>query len=78
MSCVRLADAMSGARLERAVLWAGLEAGMWVEEGALLVLRLRAAGDSDFGVEAAGEVSRATELLTPFRPFMTGPGASLL
>lgn len=59
-------------------LCAGRVEGKW-EEGAEapLVLMLRD-GDSGLGVEDADEVSRAAEVLTPFRPFMTGPVASLL
>ena len=59
MSCARLAEVMSVARLESATPWEG---GMWAG-GALLVLRLRDAGDSDFGVDATDEAAgeRATE-----------------
>lgn len=59
-------------------LCAGRDEGKW-EEGAEapLVLMFRD-GDSGFGVEDADEVSRAAEVLTPFRPFMIGPVASLL
>lgn len=54
-----------------------MEEGMRAEEaGALLVLMLRE-GDSGFGVEEADKGSIA-DVLTPFRPFMIGPGASLL
>lgn len=35
-------------------------------------------GDSGLGVEEADEVSRAAEVLTPFRPFITGPVGSLV
>jgi len=61
-------------------LCAGRGADRWEEgtEGTLLVLMLRDGGDSGFGVEDADEVSSAAEVLTPFRPFITGPEASLL
>lgn len=74
-----LAEGRSWARLESVVeLCGGKDEGKW-EEGAvaLLVLMFRA-GDSGFGVEDADEVSSAAEVLTPFRPFMTGTVASLL
>lgn len=59
-------------------LCAGRLEGKWEEgAGAPLVLMLRD-GDSGFGVEDADEVSKAAEDRTPFRPFMTGPEASLL
>lgn len=69
---------MSCARLESVELCGGMEEGRWEEGAEGPLVQMFRDGDSGFGVEDADEVSRAAEVLTPFRPFMTGPVASLL
>lgn len=51
--------------------------GKWEEGAEAPLVLMFIDGDSGFGVEEADEVSRAAEVLTPFKPFITGPVASL-
>lgn len=58
-------------------LCGGMVDGKWEEGAEAPLVLMFIDGDSGFGVEEADEVSRAAEVLTPFKPFITGPVASL-
>lgn len=76
----RVAEGSSGARLDRVELWGVTEGGKrdnGAEGRATLVLPPKD-GDSGFGVEELDVESRAAEVLTPLKPFVTGPEDSLL
>lgn len=59
-------------------LCAGREVVKWDEGAEAPLVLMDIDGDSGFGVEEVAEVSRAVEVLTPFKPFITGPVESLL